>query len=244
MKISSRSFLSPARAGAARDPPPLSLSNSHNRRLRNSRSIKGGASPVIFPTIGKKRGSSFENPESSSPKVTCIRQVRVKSKKKHTKNLSLSRRRSADEVSFRRFEHSGNRFGSQSQNIGSNQECLPLQRNNQRWIHLLLTICEGLRVFGSKVSFLFPYRSSCSSMTAIEKEEKIVGENRQGSCGAVFARWLVALKGDDGSGRDAGGGGGGERVVELIAGDDDDENEEIDEMGIMNSRRDFKTWRL
>ncbi|CAI9291315.1 unnamed protein product [Lactuca saligna] len=161
MKISSRSFLSPARVGAAHDPPPLFLSNSHNHRLRNSRSIKGGASPV-----------------------------RMKSKKKHTKNLSLSRRQSTDEVSFRRFEHSGNGFGSQSQNLGSNQECLPLQRNNQRWVHLPLTICEGLRAFGSE--------------------------------------------GGDGSGRDA---NGGERVVELIAGDYNDENEEINEMGIMNSRR-------
>ncbi|CAI9262386.1 unnamed protein product [Lactuca saligna] len=158
----------------------------------------------MFPTIDKKRGSSFENPEPSSPKVTCICQVRMKSKKKHTKNLSLSRRQSTDE------------------------------RNNQRWVHLPLTICEGLRAFGSEVSCLFPYRSSCSSMTAIKKEEKMVGENSQGSCGAVFARWLVALQGGDGSGRDA---SGGERVVELIAGDDDDENEEIDEMGIMNSRR-------
>ncbi|CAI9267706.1 unnamed protein product [Lactuca saligna] len=136
----------------------------------------------------------------------------MKKKKKHTKNLSLSRRQSTDEVSFRRFEHSGNGFDSQSQNLGSNQECLPLQRNNQRWVHLPLTIYESLRVFGS-----------------------------EGSCGAVFARWLVALQGGDGSGIEAGGGGGGggggERVVELIAGDDDDENEEIDEMGIMNSRR-------
>ncbi|CAI9280857.1 unnamed protein product [Lactuca saligna] len=191
MTISSRSFLSPARVGAARDPPPLFLSNSHNHRLKNSRSIKGGASPAMFPTIGKKRGSSFESPKPSSPKVTCIFQVRMKSKKKHTKNLSLSRRQSADEVSFRRFEHSGNGFGSQSQNLGSNQECLPLQRNNQRWFHLPLMICEGLRAFGSE--------------------------------------------GGDGSGRDASG--GGERVVELIVGDNDDENEEIDEMGIMNSRR-------
>ncbi|XP_023742671.2 uncharacterized protein LOC111890823 [Lactuca sativa] len=239
MKISSRSILSPARAGAARDPPPLSLSNSHSRRLRNSRSIKGGASPAMFPATGKKRGSGFENPEPSSPKVTCIGQVRVKSKKKHAKNLrSLSRRRSAGEVSFRRLEHSGNGFGSQSQNLGSNQECLPLQRNNQRWVHLPLTICEGLRAFGSEVSCLFPCRSSCSSTTAMEKEEKMVGENRQGSCGAGFARWLVALQEGDGSGRDTGGsGGGGERDVELVAGDDDDENEEIDEIGIKNSRR-------
>ncbi|CAI9278654.1 unnamed protein product [Lactuca saligna] len=97
MKISSRSFLNPARAGASRDSPPLFLSNSHNHRLRNSRSIKGGASPAMFPTIGKKRGSSFENPEPSSPKVTCI--------------------------------------------------CM---RNNQRWVHLPFTICEGLRAFGSE----------------------------------------------------------------------------------------------
>ncbi|CAI9280858.1 unnamed protein product [Lactuca saligna] len=161
MTISSRSFPSPARVGATRDPPPLFLSNTHNCRLKNSRSIKGDASPAMFPTIGKKRGSSFENPELSSPKVTCIFQVRMKSKKKHTKNLSLSRRQSADE------------------------------RNNQRWVHLPLMICEGLRAFGSE--------------------------------------------GGDGSGRDASG--GGERVVELIVGDDDDKNEEIDEMGIMNSRR-------
>ncbi|KAI3753719.1 hypothetical protein L2E82_25780 [Cichorium intybus] len=157
MKISSRSILSPARAGAARDPPPISLSKSHSRRLRNSRSIKGGASPAMFPATGKKRGSGFENPEPSSPKVTCIGQVRVKSKKKHAKNLrSLSRRRSAGEVSFRRLEHFGSGFGSQSQNLGSNyqqggsQECLPLQRNNQRWVHLPLTICEALRTLGSE----------------------------------------------------------------------------------------------
>ncbi|KAL4561236.1 hypothetical protein LXL04_033399 [Taraxacum kok-saghyz] len=86
MKNSSRSILSPARA---RDPPPISLSNSRSRNLRNSRSIKGGgASPAMFPTTtGKRRGSGFENPEPSSPKVTCIGQVRVKSKKKQAKNL-------------------------------------------------------------------------------------------------------------------------------------------------------------
>ncbi|KAL4592052.1 hypothetical protein LXL04_005032 [Taraxacum kok-saghyz] len=90
MKNSSRSILSPARA---RDPPPISLSNSRSRNLRNSCSIKGGgASPAMFPTTtGKRRGSGFENPEPSSPKVTCIGQVRVKSKKKQAKNLSAGR---------------------------------------------------------------------------------------------------------------------------------------------------------
>ncbi|KAL4563921.1 hypothetical protein LXL04_027970 [Taraxacum kok-saghyz] len=58
--------LSPARA---RDPPPISLSNSCSRKLRNSRSIKGGgASPAMFPTTtGKRRGSGFEYPEPSCP---------------------------------------------------------------------------------------------------------------------------------------------------------------------------------
>ncbi|KAL4578010.1 hypothetical protein LXL04_014125 [Taraxacum kok-saghyz] len=56
--------LSPARA---HDPPPISLSNSCSRKLRNSRSIKGGgASPAMFPsTTGKRRGSGFEYPEPS-----------------------------------------------------------------------------------------------------------------------------------------------------------------------------------
>ncbi|KAL4555080.1 hypothetical protein LXL04_037691 [Taraxacum kok-saghyz] len=239
MKISSRSILSPARA---RDPPPISLSNSRSRKLRNSRSIKGGgASPAMFPTTtGKRRGSGFENPEPSSPKVTCIGQVRVKSKKKQAKNLRCLSRR---DVSFRRLEHSGNGFGSQRENTGSNyqqggnQECLQLQRNNnQRWVHLPLTICETLRTFGSEVSCLFPCRNSCSSTTAMDKEENKVGEsvggeNRQGSCG-LFARWLVALQeGDEAGGRDATDGGGGGREDELVAGDDDGE------MGIRNSRR-------
>ncbi|KAL4588302.1 hypothetical protein LXL04_001186 [Taraxacum kok-saghyz] len=53
----------------ARDPPPISLSNSRSRKLRNSRSIKGGgASPAMFPsTTRKRRGSGFEYPEPSCP---------------------------------------------------------------------------------------------------------------------------------------------------------------------------------
>ncbi|XP_057465806.1 uncharacterized protein LOC130755449 [Actinidia eriantha] len=54
----------------------------------------------MFPTGGKKR---FENPEPSSPKVTCIGQVRVKTKQQGNKMRNLSNRR-GNEVSFRRIE--------------------------------------------------------------------------------------------------------------------------------------------
>lgn len=246
MKISSKSILSPGRAGG-RD-PPISLTTSLSRRLRTNRSIKGGASPAMFPTPGKKRGGGFENPEPSSPKVTCIGQVRVKSKKKHGKRLrSLSRRHSTGDVSFRKLDHSRDGF-SKSTNLGSNyqrgssfgsnQDNMPEQRNNQRWVHLPLTICEALRAFGSEFSCLFPCRSSCfSPSTEREKEGKTAtgrGEEIQsdrqssGSCAAVFTRWLLAFQdGDD-------GGRGSRRDIELLVGDED---EDVENSSIRASRR-------
>ncbi|KAL4580379.1 hypothetical protein LXL04_016570 [Taraxacum kok-saghyz] len=252
MRMSSKSILSPGRAGG-RD-PPISLSTSLSRRLRTSRSIKGGASPAMFPTTGKKRGAGFDNPEPSSPKVTCIGQVRVKSKRKHGKRLrSLSRRHSTGDVSFRKLDHSRDGF-SRSTNLGSNyqhgsnsfssnQENLPEQRHNQRWVHLPLTICEALRAFGSEFSCLFPCRSSCfSPATEREKEEKTAGRGEEmgghrqgsGSCAAVFTRWLVAFQdGDD-------GGRSGRREIELVVGGDDedaDEDEEEEDRSMRTSRR-------
>ncbi|XP_023771358.1 uncharacterized protein LOC111920010 [Lactuca sativa] len=227
MKISSKSILSPGRAGVARD-PPNSLSTSLSRRLRNSGSIKGGASPAMFPTTAKKRGS-FENPEPSSPKVTCIGQVRVKSKKKQAKKLrTLSRRHSAGEVSFRNLEHPHNGFASKTQNLNGslnlgsnathqnqNQEYSPPQRS---WVHFPVTICDALRALGSEFSCLFPCR----------KDEKTVSTqegNRQGC--AVFARWLVAVQDGD---------GGGQRDIELVVGEEEQEEEE-EEIVVKKSRR-------
>nr|GMD74996.1 DNA ligase 1-like isoform X1 [Ipomoea batatas] len=46
-----------------------------SRRLRTNGSIKAGQASPMFPSFAKKRGSAFENPEPSSPKVTCIGQV-------------------------------------------------------------------------------------------------------------------------------------------------------------------------
>ena len=120
MKLSSKSILSPSRS---RDPPQISLSSSLSRRLRSNGSIKGGggggqASPM-FPTGGggKRRGGcGFENPEPSSPKVTCIGQVRVKTKKQGKKMRARSKRRG--EASFRKGEQH-----QQQQVVIPNQIC-------------------------------------------------------------------------------------------------------------------------
>nr|GLL49750.1 myb-like protein X [Ipomoea trifida] len=98
MKLS-KSILSPSRD---RD-PSVSLSTSLSRRLRTNGSIKADQASPMFPSSAKKRGSAFENPESSSSKVTCIGQVWVKTKKKVKHNISLSKRRSRD-LSFRKLE--------------------------------------------------------------------------------------------------------------------------------------------
>ncbi|XP_059282468.1 uncharacterized protein LOC132036209 [Lycium ferocissimum] len=232
----SKSILSPGRARDA----PLSLPISLSRRLKSNGSIKGGhgqASPM-FSTTNKKRGSGFENPEPTSPKVTCIGQVRVKTKKKVKQSRSLSKRRSGSgsgEVSFRKIEQVSTEAFNQTHDRLSlrnssvhyqQQECV--NHRNQRWVHLPLTICEALRAFGAEFSCLFPCRSSCFSTNEGEKVEKR-GEayrecdniNEQRSCGAVFARWLVALQ--DGE-------AGKRRDIELVVASGDQEEERNEAM--------------
>ncbi|KAK3036308.1 hypothetical protein RJ639_031280 [Escallonia herrerae] len=235
MKISSKSILSP---GRARD-PPISLSTSLSRRFRTNGSMKGGQASPMFPTGGKKRGCAFENPEPSSPKVTCIGQVRVKTKKQGRKMRTLSKRHNG-EASFRKIEQTRDgicRNQSQNQSCQASsssqyqhqqqQEFLP--QKNQRWV-----ICEALRAFGAEFSCLFPCKSSCFSNSERVKEEKAAAveeDGGQGSRGAVFARWLVALQ--DGEG------GGKGREIELVVGGDEEERsrELITERPVRNSRR-------
>ncbi|XP_030460939.1 uncharacterized protein LOC115681213 [Syzygium oleosum] len=222
MKIS-KSILSP---GRARDhqTPQISLSSSLSRRLRSNGSLKGaGQASPMFPANGKKRGSTFENPEPSSPKVTCIGQVRVKTKKQGKKLRARSKRGGGGgEVSFRKLEISNGATSTEAtqsfyfQNQqGNNQECLP--HRNQRWVHFPVTICEALRTFGADWNCFLPCRSSCMS-----KEEKTEGGPNNGengdsgnhnssSCGAVIARWLVAMQEGEGRGRE----------VEIIVGDEE-----------------------
>ncbi|XP_055824197.1 uncharacterized protein LOC129892639 [Solanum dulcamara] len=236
----SKSILSP---GRARD-GPLSLPTSLSRRLRANGSIKGGQASPMFPATGKKRGSGFENPEPTSPKVTCIGQVRVKTKKKVKQSRSLSKRRSGSgEVSFRKLEQATEAFNqtddrllmrNQRYSQGNSsvhyqqQECV--SHRNQRWVHLPLTICEALRAFGAEFSCLFPCRSSCFSTNEREKEEKGGDNNEQRSCGAVFARWLVAVQ--DGE-------GGKRRDIELVvaSGEEERTEEEASHSTMRSSRR-------
>ncbi|MCD7468096.1 hypothetical protein HAX54_005894 [Datura stramonium] len=239
----SKSILSP---GRARD-GPLSLPTSLSRRLRANGSIKGGQASPMFPTTGKKRGSGFENPEPTSPKVTCIGQVRVKTKKKVKQSRSLSKRRSGSgEVSFRKLEQASDAFSQTDDRLSlrnqrfsqgnssvhyQQQECV--SHRNQRWVHLPLTICEALRAFGAEFSCLFPCRSSCFSTNEREKEEKgeayREGDNtEQRSCGAVFARWLVALQ--DGE-------GGKRRDIELVVASGEEERTEAAHSTMRSSRR-------
>ncbi|KAH0651371.1 hypothetical protein KY285_031497 [Solanum tuberosum] len=238
----SKSILSP---GRARD-GPLSLPTSLSRRLRANGSIKGGQASPMFPATGKKRGPGFENPEPTSPKVTCIGQVRVKTKKKVKQTRSLSKRRSGSgEVSFRKIEQVTEAFNqtddrlllrNQRYSQGNSsvhyqqQECV--SHRNQRWVHLPLTICEALRAFGAEFSCLFPCRSSCFSTNEREKEEKGGENNEHRSCGAVFARWLVAVQ--DGE-------GGKRRDIELVVASGEEERTEEEEeearRSIMRSSR-------
>lgn len=225
----SKSILSP---GRARD-GPLSLPISLSRRLRANGSLKGGQASPMFPSTGKKRGSGFENPEPTSPKVTCIGQVRVKTKKKVKQTRSLSKRRSGSgEVSFRKIEQAqvseafnqtddrlllrNQRYSQGNSSVHyQQQECV--SHRNQRWVHLPLTICEALRAFGAEFSCLFPCRSSCFSTNQRVKEEKGGENNEHTSCGAVFARWLVAVQ--DGE-------GGKRRDIELVVASGEEERTE------------------
>ncbi|KAJ8561034.1 hypothetical protein K7X08_027224 [Anisodus acutangulus] len=187
MKLS-KSILSPSHA---RD-PPLALPTSLSRRLKANGSMKGGQSPATFPsTTGKKRESGFDNPEPSSPKVTCIGQVKMKTKKKVKQTRSLPNRRS-DGVSFRKLEQAPEERGLliQTQRSSSvhfqpqDHPCAAAVHRNQRWVHLPWTIYEALREY----SCLFPCRSSCFTTNEKVKEEKVNG------CMREVPRWLVALQ--------------------------------------------------
>ncbi|KAJ6894074.1 hypothetical protein NC652_027981 [Populus alba x Populus x berolinensis] len=223
MKLSSKSILSP---GRHRDSSQISLSNSLSRRLRSNGSMRGGQASPMFPTNGKKRGCAFENPEPSSPKVTCIGQVRVKTKKQGKKLRTRSKRRG--EVSFRRVDQNSNTLeGSNNNHDLINNQFLNQQQQqqeglshrNQRWVHFPVTICEALRAFGAEFNCFLPCRSSCMASDK-EKEENTAAagsnNNDSSSCGAVFARWLVAVQEGEGKGKE----------IELVVGEEEEEEEE------------------
>ncbi|KAF9608709.1 hypothetical protein IFM89_010841 [Coptis chinensis] len=178
MKLSGKSILSPGRSDKYRE-PTLSYSSSRRRLVRSNGSIKGGHSSPMFQIGSRKRGYGFENAEPSSPKVTCIGQVRVKTKKQGKKMMNMRSNR-------RKMERTTPQGGILQEK--KEEECLP--HRNQKWVHLPLTICEALRGFGSEFNCFLPCggRNTCSSRDRGEKRRTM------SSCGAVFAKWLMAMQ--------------------------------------------------
>lgn len=136
----------------------------------------------MFPLVagGRRKGVAFEAAEPSSPKVTCIGQVRVKSKKKKASPAvaavvrSRSVRGSGTEASFRRMEDGNGSRG-----------CWPSRKH--KWANRLPV----------SINCFFPCsgRSLCSSScsrSGVDRAEEC-GEEQWSSNGAVFARWPVAV---------------------------------------------------
>ncbi|MQL80856.1 hypothetical protein Taro_013304 [Colocasia esculenta] len=243
---SSKSLPSPGRADKYRDPAVAapSLSASLSRRLKSSGSVKGGQSPATIPAGGgsRRKSCAFEAAEPSSPKVTCIGQVKVKTarmkKKKTLRSASQRAGRGGGEATFRRLEERGGE--GEARDGGEDRDCLP--NRNQRWVHLPLgSICDALRAFGSEFSCFLPCggggRSHCASSTGAEREkgertggvaegngvaEKRARDGGMGSCGAALARWLMAVQESEGVKR-------GE-MVELVV-------EEVDGRGMAREVR-------
>ncbi|PWZ54278.1 hypothetical protein Zm00014a_035831 [Zea mays] len=201
---SSSKLLSPGRGSAsasgAETVPAPPLHPSLSRRLRNSGSLKGCQSPM-FPSGstggGRRSRGGFEPAEPSSPKVTCIGQVRVKGgkrKPKHTSAATLhscSRRGGVGsaEVSFRRA--GDDRDGPQSKNQG--------------WVYQIpVNICEALKTFGScgGRSLCSPSRhGGAGERGALPTDANCGKKRRQGApaggswlCGAAVARCLLAIQ--------------------------------------------------
>ncbi|KMZ69556.1 hypothetical protein ZOSMA_20G00340 [Zostera marina] len=195
---SAKSLPSPAR----RDQPTVpALSSSLTHRLRKSGSIKGGQSPGMFLSTGlgtRKKNGSFESAEPTSPKVTCIGQVRVKTSmkkmKKKKKQLnkgavvmrSRSRVKGSGEMSFRRPDQRGEEM--EGVFVGTSQ--------NQKWVHFPLgNMCDAVKSFGSEINCFSPCSGGggfCSSSGG--QREKVEKRPRVGSCGSVFARWLTVIE--------------------------------------------------
>ncbi|CAF2101310.1 unnamed protein product [Brassica napus] len=220
MRLSS---LSPARSAC--------LTTSLSRRLRTSGSIKNASagvlnSPIFGNSGGRKRsGSGYENGnnnnniEPSSPKVTCIGQVRVKTRKHVKKKMRARSRRRGETSSFRRSSSDQNDRGG-----------CRFDASENRWVHFPVTICESLRSFGSELncfsSSSSPCRSSCTGGSDGRR-----GKNNGGGCGgggggsSCFTRWFVAVEET----------GGKRREIELVVGGGEDE--EAAEDGRRRSRR-------
>ncbi|KAI3963185.1 hypothetical protein MKX01_030315 [Papaver californicum] len=247
MKVpSSKSIRSPSHNDKSREPSTLSISSSlNNRRLLrgNNGSIKAGQfSPMMFPTgSSKKRGCAFETPEPSSPKVTCIGQVRVKTKKRGKK--ILARKKRTAEVGLRNIDRTSSQEGllNHHQQKQHQHSCLPYR--NQKWVHFPLTICETLRSFGADLNCFLPCgtggdgnRASISDRDGEEKRKNTSGDGKTavaGSCGPFLDRWLMAFQEGEVEQKKT-----SEQVIEMMYGDEVDEEEIRERVNIMKMMED------
>ncbi|KAJ4868263.1 hypothetical protein Rs2_50185 [Raphanus sativus] len=104
------------------------LTTSLSRRLRTSNSVKNVSAGVVnFPMFGanggrKRSGSGHvsKHVEPSSPKVTCIGQVRVKTSRKRAKEeMMRARSRSLRRSSSDQNDGGGRRFDREREPVGS-----------------------------------------------------------------------------------------------------------------------------
>lgn len=197
---SSKAF-SPGRGGGGETAPPA-LRPSLSRRLRNSGSLKGGQSPMFppgttVPSGGRRgRAAGMEPAEPSSPKVTCIGQVRVKGGKRKPKHASAA----AALRSRSRRGVGGGGLGSESsfRRGGVDDRDGPGGKNPSQggWVYQIpVNICEALKTFGScgGRSLCSPSRDRPRSAAA-DKKRRRAPPGGSWLCGAAMARCLLAIQ--------------------------------------------------
>lgn len=188
MRLGPKCVLSPGRTEK--------LGESSSRRLRSSGS-KGQSSPMFsalaYNLTGRKKNGSFETQEPTSPKVTCIGQVRVKSKHKK-KGLSVN----TSDVKFRAERSNSQRWSKEAPpKAPERQECMA-NRSNQKWGHLFgfkkevsFSICEALRSFGAEFNCFVPCGGASSAHTPAKESKETT------TCGAMLAKWFMVLQEDE-----------------------------------------------
>ncbi|KAK9131924.1 hypothetical protein Scep_011452 [Stephania cephalantha] len=160
------------------------LRRSNNNGGNSSNSTKG--SPMF-----KKGGEIIDEP--SSPKVTCIGLVRVKTKR--NKNLVMKKMRSKSkrrggEASFRRIQdghHQDNKV------VVLHHQDSSLPHRDHRWIHLPFAICEALKgLMNQMFNCSFSGCSNCNC--GIKNNRKSWCSHSGGNGCQVFMRWLFSLE--------------------------------------------------
>lgn len=193
-------------AAAAADAAPAALLRpSLSRRLRNSGSLKGGQSPMFPPgtASGGRRGrGGMEPAEPSSPKVTCIGQVRVKGGKRKPKHGSSAAAAAALRSRSRRGGGLSGSEASFRRGVDDRDAGLHPGAKNQGWVYQIpVNICEALKTFGScgGRSLCSPSRErggagGAPRSAAGDKKRRRAPAGGSWLCGAAVARCLLAIQ--------------------------------------------------